>query len=101
MSEIPFLSSLSMLLVRSAAFLKDDELNLFAVTKTQYEIIQFGFAAIVMVTGGLGLWSRNKMFSATVIALLAMQIIFSMPMLVCFIKRNWQSQPNDTQASSE
>lgn len=90
-----------MLLVRSAAFLKDGELKLFGVSKSQYEYIQFGFATSVLVTGGLGLWSRNKIVFSTVIALLVVQMIFSVPMLVCFIKRKWQSQPNDNQAPSE
>lgn len=90
-----------MLLARSAAFLKDGELEHFGVSKSQYEYIQFGFAASVLVTGGLGLWSRNRFFFATVIALLVVQMIFSLPMLVCFIKRRWQSQPNENKFPSE
>lgn len=74
---------------------------LFGVTKSQYEYIQFGFATSVLVTGGLGLWSRNRIFLSTVIALLVLQMIFSLPMLVCFIKRKWQSQPNDNRFPSE
>jgi membrane protein implicated in regulation of membrane protease activity len=87
--------------VHTAFFLKEGELVLFGLTKSQYHLIHLVMAAIILITSGLVIWPGIKAFTVPTIALTTLQVIFSLPMFLCFIKRNWLDKTENDQPATD